>query len=222
VGVEQERGQDATLVAGCPIDGKGEHGADELASILDARAVAQCVAGTASDRCAFVCWCQARFEPNILRAMSRRGARYRDLAHDGFQDLCCALLNDPTAVLRSFPASRVALNTYLTRWVGRRVWVIMHRFDRCERRRPLVYEPEALDSRSTIGPNEHNQAIAEKARTILGFLTKSQRHLVESLLLGNWSIVVEKLSPGALRKTLYRIRRRLRDVSVSERLTTVQ
>jgi hypothetical protein len=178
---------------------------------IDAGAVEQCLAGTASDWYAFVRFCQAMFQEAIVRAMCRRGLRYRDLARDGFQDLCCDLLVKPAAVLGSFDPSRASLRTHLTQWVGRRVWVLMHRYERYDQRRPLVDEP-ASPAPSPAEAEERAARLKEQAQPALRWLTKPQRRLVEAVLDGRPE-VLHKLSQAALRKMLYRVSRKLRDVA---------
>jgi hypothetical protein len=190
-------------------EGRGQYGNTDLMRRLEAGAVEQCLAGTAADRRAFVRFCQAMCESAIIRAMCRRGPRYRDLARDGFQDLCCLLLAEPSRVLGRFDASRASLRIHLTRWVCRRVWVLIHRYERCDQRLPLADAPEARDP-TPAEAGERAARLKEQARPALRSLTRTQRRLVEAILEGR-SEVLHQLSQAALRKMLYRISRRLRD-----------
>jgi hypothetical protein len=215
---QQDMRQDAGFMAGCLVGdeegrraaegrplvaGKEQHVNANLMRPIEAGAVERCLAGTAADWYAFVRFCHAMFEPAILRAMCRRGRRYQDLARDGFQDLCCQLLVKPAAVLASFDPGRASLRTHLARWVGRRVWMLMHRYERCEQRRPLVEEPVSPDP-GFAETEKPSARLKVQAQPVLSLLTKPQRRLVEDVLDGRPE-VLDRLSQTALRKTLYRV-----------------
>jgi hypothetical protein len=152
------------------------------------------------------------FEQSIYRAMRRRGPRHREFARDAFQDLCCALLVNPQAVLGRFDSGRVSLQTHLTRWVRRRVWELMYRRECLARRRPLVDEPTSAEQGPAEEFDEQGQPFKEQARRALRFLTKGQRALIKAVLEGKLVEIVDRLSQRTLRQTLRRIMRRLKEV----------
>jgi len=175
--------------------------------------VEQCLAGTAPDWQAFVCFCQAMFEVPIYRAMLQNGPYYREFARDAFQDLCCALLVDPARVLCCFAGSGLSLRTFLTRWVRRRVWGLMRGRDRVAQTEALASVPEAAAPWSAEEVEELGDRLKERARLALCFLTRGQRIFVEAVLEGHLAEVVRGMTQGTLRKYLYRMRRRLQGVA---------
>jgi len=185
----------------------------ELLRLIHAGLVEQCLAGTASDWPAFVCFCQAEFEVSIYRALLRNGPYYREFARDAFQDLCCVLLVDPARVLCCFAGARVSLRTFLTRWVRRRVWGLMHGRDRLAQSQALASVPEPAAPRSAEEVEELGDRLKERARLALCFLTRGQRIFVEAVLEGRLAEVVRGMTQGTLRKILYRMRRRLQGVA---------